>query len=116
MPRRILPGCVGVGVVAAVLCGLFWPAAITVAAPSASRETQLRYMLEQDCGSCHGLTRKGGLGTPLTPSALRERSDDYLAHVIRHGIPGKPMPPWGPLLSDDDIQALIRMLRHGEES
>ena len=31
---------------------------------------RLEHMLMQDCGSCHGLTMKGGLGRPLTREAL----------------------------------------------
>ena len=106
-----MPDPLRIGLVLTVLCTLSLP--VMAATP---REAELRHMLEQDCGSCHGLTRKGGLGTPLTPTALQDRSDEYLVHVIRHGIPGKPMPPWGPLLSEEDIQILIRLLRHGDPS
>jgi cytochrome c55X len=95
---------------------------LAMAAPAAAssndlpdvRLTELRAFLEQDCGSCHGLTRRGGLGSPLTPEALAERTDADLARTIRDGVPGTPMPPWGPLLTDAEVNALVRMLREGD--
>ena len=32
------------------------------AAPGVDRQAQLRDLLHQDCGSCHGMTLRGGLG------------------------------------------------------
>lgn len=90
------------------------PAAASSDPLSPTREAELRVLLEQDCGSCHGLTRKGGLGSPLTPEALAGRSDDDLALTIRHGVPGTPMPPWAPLLSDAEVSVLVEMLRQGD--
>lgn len=98
--------------------------ALALAAPAAAssddtvspeRDAELRVLLEQDCGSCHGLTRKGGLGSPLTPEALESRSDEDLALTILHGVPGTPMPPWAPLLSEAEVDALVEMLREGDE-
>ena len=37
------------------------------------RMAELGNLLEQDCGSCHGLQRAGGLGPPLTAALLGER-------------------------------------------
>lgn len=34
------------------------------------RQKQLIHLLKQDCGSCHGLTLKGGLGPALLPDVL----------------------------------------------
>lgn len=56
----------------------------------------------QDCGSCHGLTRKGGLGSPLTPDDLAHAEPEGLAMIILDGIPGTPMPPWRPLLTEEE--------------
>lgn len=82
---------------------------------SSDRRAQLRVLLEQDCGSCHGLTRQGGLGSPLTPDALVGRSDEDLALTILHGVPGTPMPPWSPLLTTAEVDALVEMLREGDD-
>lgn len=59
-------------------------------------------MVIQDCGSCHGLTRKGGLGTAITPEALAGTTRDGLALIILDGVPGTAMPPWRPLISEAD--------------
>lgn len=64
------------------------------------RAVALEHMVLQDCGSCHGLTRKGGLGRPLTVEALAQADREGLALIILDGIPGTAMPPWRPLLSE----------------
>lgn len=66
------------------------------------RAAELEHMVLQDCGSCHGLTRKGGLGSPLTPEALAGRDPGGLAQIILDGVPGTAMPPWRPLISEGD--------------
>lgn len=67
---------------------------------SERRAGELAHLLEQDCGSCHGLTRKGGLGNPLTYEVLEGRDRDSLALVILDGLPGTAMPPWRPLMTE----------------
>lgn len=66
------------------------------------RAKDLEHMVLQDCGSCHGLTRKGGLGRPLTSDALAHADREGLALIILDGVPGTAMPPWRPLLSADE--------------
>ena len=63
-------------------------------APSPARQAELQHLVAQDCGSCHGLTLRGGLGPSLLPDALSSRSPDALAAIILHGRPGSAMPPW----------------------
>ena len=46
----------------AVAIGATMAAAGSATAPSPERQAELIYRVEQDCGSCHGLTMKGGLG------------------------------------------------------
>ncbi len=75
------------------------------------RQEALAHLLKHDCGSCHGMTRKGGLGKPLLAPALAEKTDADLMEIILDGVPGTPMPPWRPLLSDDDAAWLVRALR-----
>jgi len=84
------------------------------AAPDPVRQSELLYLLKHDCGSCHGMTRKGGLGPPLLPENLRNRPDDLLLHTVLHGRPDTPMPPWQGLLSEQDARWLIGVLRRGE--
>jgi len=88
--------------------------ASALAAPSLARQKELRDLLLQDCGACHGMTLKGGLGPALTPEALAGKSPEFLRKTITQGRPGTPMPPWGNLLSDSDIDWLVQTLLRGE--
>ena len=78
---------------------------------TSEREDELRNLLEQDCGSCHGMTLKGGLGPALTARALKDKPIEYLSFTIREGRPGTPMPPWKYLLSEADINWLAQTLK-----
>jgi cytochrome c55X len=82
--------------------------------PDAERQEELRYLLRQDCGSCHGMTMKGGLGPALTPEALAARPDEYLVYTILEGRPGTAMPPWKPFLSPEEAQWLVRSVLRGK--
>ncbi|WP_414639021.1 c-type cytochrome [Aquabacterium sp.] len=86
--------------------------------PSVSRQQALVHIVRQDCGSCHGMRLTGGLGPPLTATALSERPLLAVVSTILHGRPGTPMPGWHPLLSEEDAQWIARQLQAGfpEES
>lgn len=91
MVRRILP---------ALLC-------VALAGPGMAAEglgpeaaERLERLVVQDCGSCHGLTMKGGLGSPITPDLMRAYDRRALSTIILDGIPGTAMPPWRALLSE----------------
>lgn len=73
----------------------------------------LENMVLQDCGSCHGLTLKGGLGPPLRPKNLTHYSTDAIATIIREGVPGTAMPAWKPLLTPEDIDWISLQLKEG---
>ena len=73
-----------------------------LAATSApERREALVRLVRDDCGACHGLTLKGGLGSPLLPQSLAEKPDDVLVETILDGRPGTPMPPWRGMLGED---------------
>lgn len=74
------------------------------------RAKALEHLVVQDCGSCHGLTMKGGLGRPLTPAALAHAEPEGLAMIILDGIPGTAMPPWRPLLTEAEADWIARYL------
>lgn len=80
---------------------------------SPRREAELRNLLLQDCGSCHGMTLKGGLGPPLTPQVLRGKDREMLIVTILHGRPGTPMPPWRGLLTRPEAEWLVDNLYQG---
>lgn len=81
--------------------------------PSAKRQAELLYVLRHDCGSCHGMTLKGGLGPALTQAALASKPVEYLYSTVRDGRPGTPMPPWQGILNDAEIHWLVNQLMHG---
>ena len=80
---------------------------------SPERQTELLYFLKHDCGSCHGLTRKGGLGSPLLPEAVAGRSDEELTEIIMDGIPDTPMPPWRELFNHQEAGWMVRAIKEG---
>lgn len=75
---------------------------------------RLERLVLQDCGSCHGLTRKGGLGSDLRAEALQHWDADGLAAVILDGIPGTAMPPWRPIMTEDEAVWIARYLLNVE--
>ena len=88
-----------------------WPAAFLLAAlpaaagePGTARQAELERLLRQDCGSCHGLTLKGGLGPDLRAETLAGVAPDTLTTIILDGVPGTAMPPWRPLLTEEDAR------------
>jgi cytochrome c55X len=74
---------------------------------------KLVYLVRQDCGSCHGLTLKGGLGPALLPQNLAGKSAEALAAIILDGVPGTPMPPWRGELSPEDARWIAEKLKEG---
>jgi len=90
--------------------------AVQAAEPTPARQRELTNLLLQDCGSCHGLKLTGGLGPPLTREALAGKSADMLRAVILDGRAGTPMPPWRPLLSQEDADWLVQQLLTREVS
>jgi len=81
--------------------------------PSAARQADLVYQLRQDCGACHGMTLKGGLGPPLLPTALADKPNNALVETILDGRPGTPMPPWAFEITPDEAAWLVRRLKEG---
>lgn len=91
--------------------------AIILARPAAAidttRQAELTTLVRQDCGSCHGMTLKGGLGKPLLPEALQHLDADSIASIILDGVPGQPMPPWKGLVSAEDANWIAQRLKEG---
>lgn len=104
---------------AARLCFIAAFAAATIASPGKAEPiapadaAKLENLFRQDCGSCHGLTLRGGLGKPLTAESLKQWDRDQLAAIILYGVPGTPMPPWGPLISEAEARWIADMLKGG---
>jgi cytochrome c55X len=81
--------------------------------PPAARQAELLHLLRHDCGSCHGLTMRGGLGPALSPQALAGKDDQVLTDIVLDGVPGTPMPPWRFALSRDEAAWMIARLKTG---
>ena len=81
--------------------------------PSPARQAELENLLTHDCGSCHGLRMRGGLGPALLPEALSSRSPEYLTATILHGRPGSDMPPWRDLLTPAEARWIANRLIEG---
>ena len=82
-------------------------------APSTARQIELLNLVRQDCGSCHGLQLTGGLGLPLTPQVLKEKSPEVLKYVILYGRNGTTMPPWNPFITEAEAGWIVQMLMEG---
>ncbi|MCB1916673.1 MAG: cytochrome c [Rhodocyclaceae bacterium] len=70
-------------------------------------------MVRQDCGSCHGLTLRGGLGPALLPEALAAKPMDSLIAVVLSGRPGTAMPGWSRFVSEAEAAWIVDALRRG---
>lgn len=91
----------------------FFCTAVNAGDVSDARKAELENLVLQDCGSCHGMTMKGGLGSPLTPSLLEGVGTMALASIILNGVPGKPMPPWRGLISEGEARWIADALKKG---
>jgi mono/diheme cytochrome c family protein len=87
-----------------------------------------RKVFLRHCAPCHGVKGDGaGLAAPYlgvqprdftagvyrfrtTPSGTPPTDDDLL-RTIQRGIPGTPMPSWQNVLSEEEIRAVIKILR-----
>ena len=82
-------------------------------APTGVRRIELIALVRQDCGACHGMTLKGGLGPALLPESLRDKDADSLKWTILQGRPGTPMPPWQRFLNEAEANWIVDQLQKG---
>lgn len=83
------------------------------AEPAPSRQQELIRFVRQECGFCHGLQLTGGLGSPLTAAALKDKPAETLSAVIRFGIPDTAMPGWAPFLNEAETAWVVKQLHQG---
>ena len=95
------------------MASFLFPPLSQAAELSAQRQASLKQFLVQDCGSCHGLRMKGGLGPALTPEELAGKPIEGLVATIIHGRPGTAMPPWSALLTEQEAGWMIDQLLQG---
>ncbi len=79
--------------------------------PSLEKQEQLRQLLKNDCGACHGLSLQGGMGPALLPGNLVGKPDDFLLDTILYGRKGTAMPPWQPFMTRDEAAWMLQQLK-----
>ncbi len=100
-------------IVAALLTAQTVLADTTTSTVDKSRQNELLYFVRHDCGSCHGMTLKGGLGPALLPETLSAKPKEFLVTTILEGRENTAMPPWKPMLSRDDVLWIVEQLQSG---
>lgn len=101
------------GLIAALLAGSATVGDVTAGEVSADRAAVLERLVLQDCGSCHGMTLRGGLGPDIRAATLAGADPGTLAAIILDGVPGTAMPPWRPLISEEDAEWIATYLLDG---
>jgi cytochrome c55X len=81
---------------------------------SNTQKAQLTHMVKQDCGSCHGMTLKGGLGPALLPENLEGKPLLFIQNTILYGRAGTAMPPWKTLLTEQEVLWISQQLKAGK--
>ena len=83
---------------------------------SNARQNELTHLVKQDCGSCHGMTLKGGLGPALLMENLQDKPILFIQNTILYGRPGTAMPPWKTLLTEQEALWIAEQLKQGNIS
>jgi cytochrome c55X len=81
---------------------------------SNTRQAQLTHIVKQDCGSCHGMTLKGGLGPALLVENLQDKPILFIQNTILYGRAGTAMPPWKTLLTEQEALWIAEQLKQGK--
>jgi len=81
---------------------------------SDTRKAQLNHIVKQDCGSCHGMTLKGGLGPALLVENLQGKPILFIKNTILYGREGTAMPPWKTLLTEQEALWISQQLKAGK--
>lgn len=77
------------------------------------KKAQLIHMVKQDCGSCHGMTLKGGLGPELLPKTMKKLPLAVIQNTIIFGRPGTAMPPWKGIITEQEALWIGEQLQKG---
>ena len=81
---------------------------------SSPRAIELGKATFATCMGCHGTDAAGriGIGPRIaSKSYLAAASDDFLVRTIKQGRAGTTMVPWGGVLGDEQVEALVAYLR-----
>ncbi len=120
MRRALAVLLIALAAIGVVISVLVWGLRTPGVRPGASRGERL---FEASCSECHGADGRGSWRATLflirpgdltDPTQMGQYSDRYLFDLIKHGGSpiGRPgMPAFGSLLSDADIETLVRYMR-----
>ncbi len=76
-----------------------------------------KQIYEQLCAQCHGLNGEGGIGPSFMDSQFQAaRTDTQLFNAINMGHEATSMIGWGDVLSVDQIQQMVTLIRQFEPS
>ncbi len=69
-------------------------------------------IFEAKCQTCHGTQARRGTAIQLTnPTLLGTASDAFLRYAVVHGRPGTPMPAFGGMLTESEIDDVVAAVR-----
>lgn len=108
-PEQALHAALVLGMAVLGLCG----AALGDDAISPERRAELRSLVRNDCGACHGGRLRGGLGPALLPESLAGKTPESLRETILRGRTGTAMPPWSDFLSEQEADWIVENLLKG---
>lgn len=74
-----------------------------------------KILFNKNCASCHGEDMRGGMTDSLLDGRWYYGSNpEDLFRNIKYGISNEDMPAFGSLLSDDEIRAIVELIRSRE--
>ncbi len=74
-----------------------------------------RSLFSMYCSACHGTYGEGAPGIPsLATDDVRNRTDDELLQIVTNGVINTVMPAWGNVLTPEDLQAVLLLVRNIE--
>ena len=77
-----------------------------------ARRTKGSQVFQGKCVACHGPQGGGGIGPNLTDAHwIHGGKLTEIVRVINEGVSDKGMPPWGPILSPDEVYAVVAYIR-----
>lgn len=95
-----------------LLAAVFALAGLASASAQQFRTGQVADSYAKNCASCHGANLQGGSAPSMLDDLWNHGGDnESLARSIRDGIPDKGMPPWGQVMEDKDIRAMVIYLQ-----
>jgi DNA-binding beta-propeller fold protein YncE/cytochrome c553 len=85
-------------------------ACLAVAPMSATAGEAVPNLFKTHCASCHGEDRLGGSGPALIPESLARIKPEAILTTVAAGRPATKMPPFGDIMSDAEINALVKFV------